>query len=147
VDLLAHRLGTARIHRMQLVETHTPEKRFESIRAASVSERSSMNARSLADARGSDDRPSLLLDRAEPIRVVAMAPQGPVVSLSHGGQTLRIITSIGPERIAPRWWLTGADDHTAPARDYFKLQDERGRWWWVYRKVGASKWFVQGMWA
>lgn len=93
------------------------------------------------------DRPSVLLDPAEPVRVVVMAPEGPVVSLNHRGRALRIIGSLGPERIAPRWWLTGAEARTAPARDYFKLQDEHGRWWWIYRKAETSKWFVQGMWA
>jgi protein ImuB len=33
------------------------------------------------------------------------------------------------------------------SRDYFKVQDEHGRWLWIYRVSGRGDWFVHGLWA
>jgi protein ImuB len=44
---------------------------------------------------------------------------------------------LGPEPLTP------CAQH---ARDYFKVQDERGRWWWVYRELPSRAWFVHGGW-
>ncbi|MHC4127777.1 MAG: Y-family DNA polymerase [Planctomycetota bacterium] len=43
-----------------------------------------------------------------------------------------------------------AADDGEPAgetRDYFKVQDERGRWLWIYRVLEQGCWFVHGLWA
>src|SRR3546814_9295854 len=37
----------------------------------------------------------------------------------------------GPERIAPEWWRPGHDER--PTRDYYRLEDVRGRRFWVFR--------------
>ncbi|MNL63016.1 hypothetical protein D3C87_1870960 [compost metagenome] len=36
----------------------------------------------------------------------------------------------GPERISPEWWI---DDENAKERDYFRLESELGRLFWVFR--------------
>jgi hypothetical protein len=33
-----------------------------------------------------------------------------------------------------------------PHRDYFRVQDETGRWLWIYRQLPANAWFLQGHW-
>ncbi len=37
---------------------------------------------------------------------------------------------------------------TSPStRDYFKIQDDLGRWLWIYRVIETGRWFVHGQWA
>ncbi len=35
----------------------------------------------------------------------------------------------------------------SPARDYYKVQDEQGRWLWIYRALEQGGWYVHGVWA
>jgi len=53
-----------------------------------------------------------------------------------------ITASIGPERIAGEWWRKNE-----PTRDYFAVQDDAGRWLWVYRELETGRWFVHGRWS
>ena len=32
------------------------------------------------------------------------------------------------------------------ARNYFKVQDDTGRWWWVFRDLRTGRWSLQGWW-
>jgi protein ImuB len=47
----------------------------------------------------------------------------------------------GPERIAMEWWRA-----PGATRDYFRMEDEEGRRFWLYREEGA-RWFLQGLFA
>jgi hypothetical protein len=38
-------------------------------------------------------------------------------------------------------------DFSGETRDYFKVQDEQGRWLWIYRVLEQGCWFVHGLWA
>jgi protein ImuB len=38
----------------------------------------------------------------------------------------------GPERIAPEWWL-GLEETRGKPRDYYRIEDEDGRRYWVFR--------------
>ncbi len=31
-------------------------------------------------------------------------------------------------------------------RDYFKLQDQAGRWFWLYRQLRDNRWYIHGFW-
>lgn len=147
VDILTSRLGPERVLRAQLVETHVPER---TCRHRPASQRMhSPNAGLQGEPRAHvvlADRPSLLLDCPRPVAVTLLAPDGPVVQMRDRERALAVRTSIGPERITPRWWLVGSEAHKPPPRDYFKVQDEAGRWWWLYHKLGTSEWFVHGQW-
>jgi protein ImuB len=54
----------------------------------------------------------------------------------------------GPERIAPEWWR--ASDASAPeARDYYRVEDEEGQRFWLYRAGlyrpdSVPSWFLHG---
>ena len=37
----------------------------------------------------------------------------------------------GPERIAPEWWR---ERSTARLRDYYRVEDQAGRRYWIYRE-------------
>ncbi len=53
------------------------------------------------------DRPSLLLEIPELIEVWAMTPDGPPVLLRWRGAEHRVVSSVGPLRIADEWWRAG----------------------------------------
>jgi protein ImuB len=64
-----------------------------------------------------------------------------------------VVHNIGPERLSPQWWRRPALFRSRSStfknvtRDYFKVQDERGRWLWVFRAHKKDLWFVHGEWA
>jgi protein ImuB len=95
-------------------------------------------------------RPSRLFDTPEPIKVVAIVPDGPPSWMAWRGQAHTVRSSLSPERIGLPWW----DHHDAAGtRDYYEVQDELGRWLWVFRerrtssRSAACRWFVHGEWA
>jgi protein ImuB len=141
VDALSSRLGADRVLRAQMVESHIPERAERMAPALRAGEVRGRKAQTPAVAPG--DRPTMLLPRPESARVITVAPDGPVLSMQWGGrEDLRIVTSVGPERIEGEWWR-----RAEPGRDYFKLQDEGGRWLWVFRQRSAHPaWFVHGIW-
>ena len=52
-----------------------------------------------------------------------------------------------PERIEHEWWSGPLDDpRERSGRDYFKIQDDRGAWLWVYRRRKDNRWFCHGEW-
>jgi protein ImuB len=148
VDQLSERLGPQRVQRVTPVATHVPERAFayQSVQHGERADAAPFtNAGHVAGGPSMPDRPAQLFDRVVRVDVVLRAPDGPVVSMQCRGDIHRIVTSIGPERITPRWWLT-PPDRTPRPRDYFKVQDADGRWYWLYRKAGTSKWFMHGLW-
>ena len=93
-------------------------------------------------------RPLMIFERPEPARVIASVPDGPPMRFTWRRVTRRIVKSRGPERIAPEWWHLAGD---ARPRDYYAIEDEEGRRYWIYREglygdEGAPpKWFVHGL--
>jgi len=103
------------------------------------------------------ERPLRLIDPAEPVDAVAMVPEGPPLRFRWRRVLYRVKRSEGPERIAPPWWV-GAPDapdpgRTAVTRDYFRIEDEDGRRFWLYREglyereTAEPRWFLQGIFA
>jgi len=64
---------------------------------------------------------------------------GAPVSFGYEGQSLRIVHAVGPERISGMWWA--GNDKT---RDYFDVEDEMGKRWWLFRVVQTFKWYLHG---
>ena len=156
LDTLGNRLGQDRVVRMEPVASHLPERaerkqtgRKETGRKETGTlfrggkESRSLFSRSLFSRSFSADRPSLLLERPEPIEVIAIAPDGPPSWFRWRGLEQRITASAGPERLAAEWWR-GPSPAT---RDYFKIQIEHARWLWIYRVLESGRWFVHGVWA
>lgn len=139
IDTLVARLGARAVWRVHAVETHIPERAFR-WRPALMPLRRHDDGAVIAH-----DRPSLLLARPEPAEVTLLAPDGPLLRLRWRGRSLRLLASAGPERIEPEWWRDGAA-RTLP-RDYFKAQDEDGRWLWLLRGADGGAWSVHGLWA
>jgi protein ImuB len=54
----------------------------------------------------------------------------------------RVVRAEGPERIAPEWWRADGGG-AGGARDYWRIEDERGRRFWLYRlDLG---WYLHGI--
>lgn len=96
------------------------------------------------------ERPIRLLARPEPVDVAAAElPEGPPASFRWRRVLYRVARAEGPERIAAEWWCDGDE---APTRDYFRIEDEDGRRYWLFRQglygAGATpRWFLHGLFA
>ena len=94
-------------------------------------------------------RPLKLLDRAEQIAVLHAAPDGVPQRFRWRGEVREVARVEGPERIAPEWWR---ERSTTRLRDYYRIEDETGRRYWIYRqgiagdgRGGVPEWFLQGL--
>ena len=93
-------------------------------------------------------RPERLLDPPEAIEVLYGLPDGPPVRFRWRRVSYRVVRRAGPERIAPEWWR---ERSTARARDYWRVEDEGGRRFWLFREGlhedgrGPVAWFCHGL--
>ena len=95
-------------------------------------------------------RPQRLLDRPEAIAVIYATPEGLPRRFVWRRAVHDIARVEGPERIAPEWWR--AAGRRARLRDYYRVEDEAGRRYWIYReglvgdgRGGAPEWFIHGL--
>lgn len=153
IDMLVGRLGPQRMMHLDPVASHVPERAFA--RRPVLTPRAGTPGDIVAV-----DRPTLILDRPEPVEVLALTPGGSVCRLHWRGAEYVVVDTVGPERIAMEWWRetdkapAGGKDrlerHSMPlhrARDYFKVQDASGRWLWLFHQLETGRWFVHGQWA
>jgi protein ImuB len=137
-DRLAARLGAGAVKRAASRQSHVPE-RAAGWRPGPSDFRSSLRS-----------RPLLLLARPEPAEAVAEIPDGPPRSFTWRRVRHRVRLADGPERIAPEWWRETGESASARTRDYFSVETEEGRRFWVFREglyglePGAPRWFVHG---
>jgi protein ImuB len=95
------------------------------------------------------ERPIRLFRQPEPVEVAATeVPEGPPLHFRWRRVMHRVARSEGPERIAPEWW-----HEEASTRDYFRVEDAKGRRYWLYRQglyetsQQAPRWFMHGIFA
>lgn len=138
LDRLAGRLGAESIRRYLPEEHYWPER---SCRAAG----------SLEEAPATEwpthlPRPLHLLPRPEPIEVTVPIPDYPPMLFQYKGVLHQVKKADGPERIEPEWWL-----QPGIFRDYYCVEDEAGRRYWLFRlghyDSGNPQWFVHGFFA
>ena len=94
-------------------------------------------------------RPIRLLAHPHPIDVVALLPDHPPAQFIWQRRIHKIIKATGPERIAPLWWVAPAG---TKSRDYFRVQDDNGARFWLYRdglpeRGETAAWFLHGFFA
>lgn len=142
MNYLTTRLGRKNVVKVQWHASHLPERSF-SYRSLSDS--------APADTVGSEmplaHRPSYLLPEPEPITAIALLPDKAPSWVQWRGKKLRVAQGYGPERIGSEWWhhsvRLGEEPH---ARDYFKVEDESGRWLWIFRNQHSMRWYAHGVW-
>jgi protein ImuB len=137
VDRLQQRLGPRSVRRLAPVASHLPER-------AEMAVADAMAAWPVPQA----TRPLFLLSNAEPADVLALVPEGPPQRFRWRGVIHDVAHAQGPERIASEWWRS-----SQPTRDYYLVEDDGGRRFWLYREglyereTKAPRWFVQGLFA
>ena len=143
VDRLANRLGESRVWRAGAYPSHIPERAV--VRRAPFAP--------AAEAAWPTDRPRpvRLFARPEPIEAMARVPDDPPVFFRWRGQLRRVRRSEGPERLAEEWWRRPPGE-TGPAhvRDYYRVEDETGARYWLFRAglYGADvtpRWWLHGL--
>jgi len=75
-------------------------------------------------------RPLRLFERPEAIDVIAQVPDGPPARFVWRRAAHAVVRAEGPERIAMEWWRPDGQGFT---RDYFRIEDEHGLRFWLYR--------------
>ena len=151
LDRLGNRLGETRIVRLVPTASHLPERASRAVAAATAAP---IRAAPMAGPKP-DTRPIRLLSWPEPIDVIAALPDEPPVAFRWRGAAHRIAHAEGPERIGPEWWLeepTALASEADRARDYFRLADESGGRFWVfrnglYRSGAVPRWYLHGVFA
>ncbi len=141
LDRIGARLGEYNVAAIVSNESHIPE-RAEII----VPHRQ----RSIASdvVRPPSSRPLRLFAHPEPIVAIADVPDGPPINFRWRSTSYRVAHAEGPERVAAEWWR--GDGLT---RDYFRVEDETGHRFWIYRDgfyAGATSppvWYVHGVFA
>lgn len=125
IDRLQGRLGARNVFRYEPLNRHTPENAF--VRLSPI-------ARSGQAITETDPRPVRLL-QPEAIEMEASGEAFTWRSIRR-----RIAMTAGPERLHGEWRGGGMD---IAARDYFQIEDEVGRRYWVYRD--RSGWHMHGL--
>jgi protein ImuB len=141
VDRLAARFGPHRILSFRPNDTHIPEAAFAAV-PAQYARPSKLPWTKIRRAEEAPRRPLRMLAKPEPVEAVAELPEGPPLRFRWRCVVHAVKHSEGPERIAMEWWRHQAPQ---PARDYFRVEDEEGRRFWLYRE--AARWFMQGVFA
>lgn len=144
IDILVNRAGITAVHRAAPVASDVPERSVAAIPA-------------LAPETGAVwpegwPRPVRLLPHPEPVETLALLPDHPPVAFTWKGVRRRVVCADGPERIFGEWWKREAE--TAAVRDYFRVEDETGARYWIFRagdgedgETGSQRWFLHGVFA
>src|SRR5262249_45458484 len=95
-------------------------------------------------------RPLRLFAKPEPIEAMAEVPDGPPLRFRWRRALHSVARAECPERIAMDWWR---HQGSMPTRDYFRVEDQTGRRFWLYRdglygrETDHPRWFVHGVFA
>lgn len=142
VDLLANRVGEERLYRAAPVASDVPERSVARVPATAPDCETSWPSRW--------PRPARLFARPEPIETVALLPDHPPVTFTWRGIRHRVRRADGPERVFGEWWKRDAE--LAAVRDYFRVEDDAGERFWIYRagdgedaETGSQRWFLHGI--
>jgi protein ImuB len=148
IDRLAARFGSHRVLAFQPQDTHIPEAAGVAVPAQHVHEtKPNWEPRIQGEA---PRRPLRMLAKPEPIEVMAQIPDGPPLRFRWRRALHAVSRAEGPERIAMEWWK---NQQPLPTRDYFRVEDDRGRRFWLYRdglyerEQFAPRWYVHGLFA
>jgi protein ImuB len=141
VDRLTNRLGETRVYRVAPVESDVPERSVRSVPAMAP----------VGGAWPADlPRPIRLFSPPQPVEAMALLPDYPPVAFTWRRVRHRVRHADGPERIAGEWWKR--DREWASVRDYFRVEDQEGRRFWLFRsgngtdaETGDMRWFLHGI--
>lgn len=156
IDRLSTRLGPASLCRLVPQDSHIPEQAQLALPA--------IHARSPAHWPTPPEgepplRPLFLFDPPQPVEVIAEVPDGPPHRFRWRRKLHEVRLYEGPERIASEWWRRKdgeASGNGGLTRDYYRIEDVRGRRYWIFRHGlyeeksdprHGPKWYLHGLFA
>ncbi|MBB4837683.1 protein ImuB [Sphingomonas kyeonggiensis] len=162
VDTLATRIGQDAMWRMRAVESDMPERSLARAPVLDPPIRSGERPK-VDDVRQLDrsatlhpwhpawPKPARLLRRPERLdHVIAELPDQPPRRFTWRGRPHQVIRADGPERVQGEWWKRDAE--RLSVRDYFRVEDEDGRRYWLFRAgdgeravTGDLSWYLHGV--
>ncbi|WP_440848023.1 Y-family DNA polymerase [Sphingomonas sp. 22176] len=140
VDVIAGRIGPASVFRIAPVESHVPERAVAQV-----------DPNEQPGEWPAWERPIRLFSRPEPLfNVLALLPDQPPRRFEWRGKRYTIVGGDGPERVHGEWWRRDAE--TWAVRDYYRVEDEEGGRYWVFRRgdgfqdnTGDLSWWIHGV--
>ena len=140
---LVTRLGRRAVRTLVLHNSHIPEKSYSYQPVGALKEDAAAVPHFSAN-----ERPPYIFPAPEPIQVMALLPDRPPAWIIWRHEKYGVLTGLGPERITAEWWQNLLEQQQEQnERDYFTLQDQHGRWLWVFREKFSGSWFVHGVWS
>lgn len=146
IDRLQARLGEGAVRRPEGVESHLPERSERWVPAGP--------SPPPAAAPPPRPRPLVMFDPPEPVEALAELPDAAPSRFTWRRAGHRVARAQGPERLAPEWWR--APSAGARTRDYYVVEDEAGRRFWLFREGlydrieddegRLPRWWIQGAW-
>lgn len=161
-DRLSSRLGPLAVLRTELVASRLPERAARLVPTQSAQAGTPVAAPPL-------QRPVKLLPMPEVVAILAEVPHGLPASMVWRGESFRLVSGQGPERLGAEWWrkeerlkLVEPDPDkpkpyepklpefspTAGTRDYYVVEDQHGSRFWVFRQglygSGRPVWYLHG---
>jgi protein ImuB len=156
IDRIAARIGGRRVVVHLPQDTHVPERAGLPVPAQHHLAAAALGAWPARNEGEPPLRPLRLFERPEPIEVLfAEVPDKPPKRFKWRRAAHTIVRAEGPERIAMEWWRAR---EAMPTRDYFRVEDESGIRFWLYRdglygeiekdgKAVSPEWYVHGLFA
>ena len=127
VDRIEARLGEGAVLRPALRESHIPERSEAWVRPGEAVGIASRPA-------GEAERPLLLFDPPERIDALAELPDSAPARFLWRRVMRKVARAEGPERLSPEWWLAPPGPRAERTRDYYRVEDDEGRRYWLYRE-------------
>ena len=132
IDRLSARLGPETILTARLARSWLPERaeRWGPAQLAPDAAPDTMPPRR---------RPVLLLDPPETIETTAEIPEGAPIHFTWRRVGRRVMRAQGPERLSREWWRRTRSGTIRRTRDYYRVEDEQGIGYWLFRE-GLYDW-------
>ena len=143
IDRLGNRFGFERVNYAMPVDSHSPDRAWR--------RRSAVNGRDPVEGAAWPARP------LRPVRMFqhphtveteipteVAAEGGPPAAFRWRGRRHAVRGAEGPERVAPEWWRMDPA-WASGARDYWRIEDETGRRFWLSRTVRPPEWRLHGL--
>jgi protein ImuB len=127
IDRLVNRLGARKVYRAAPVESDVPERSVRRVGPLSPPTRAGWPP--------ALPRPARLLKPPQPVEALAMLPDHPPAQFVWRRKRHRVRHADGPERIGGEWWKS--DRERSALRDYWQVEDEDGRRFWLFRSGDA----------
>ena len=147
IDRLQARLGEGAARRPQGVESHLPERSERWIAAGPQAP--------AAVPPPSRPRPLLMFDPPEPVDAIAELPDSAPSRFIWRRAAHRVAKAQGPERLSPEWWRPAPAQGPSRTRDYYAVEDQDGRRFWLFRDGlyerpegeddRMPQWWIQGV--